>query len=306
MFLRDWALDGQQPGGTIPPHFTAVPSIHGPISTGPAGGAVELAGATSERVYFAYGTGSNGDMQIVDRTKLLPPPWGSGVTCGSIASSLSPPACTDFKTAELGELIMNPDNGAHTSFPLGTYTVPDFVTDTGNDDDNTTRDIVMVVSEATAHFCAEFRHLSWTVDATDEGRPQSIATAQVPAAEGAFCDKGGRFGPHATNEEFGPPFYQKLVFISYFNAGVRAFDVRDPYNPSNVAFYIPAVTRNTDFRCGPYQGNPNVCRQVVQTNNVATDDRGCVYIVDRANTGLHVLELEGDSQNIIPNVDCRK
>src|SRR5262245_49276409 len=33
-YLRDWALDGQQPGGVLPPHFTAIPSIHGPISTG--------------------------------------------------------------------------------------------------------------------------------------------------------------------------------------------------------------------------------------------------------------------------------
>src|SRR5712691_2888054 len=79
VFLRDWALDGQQPGGVIPPHFTAVPSIHGPISTGPAGGAIAAAGATAERVYFAYGTGSTGVMQIVDRTKLLPSPWGTGV-----------------------------------------------------------------------------------------------------------------------------------------------------------------------------------------------------------------------------------
>src|SRR5207247_1522295 len=30
VFLRDWALDGQQPGGVPPPNFTAVPSIHGP------------------------------------------------------------------------------------------------------------------------------------------------------------------------------------------------------------------------------------------------------------------------------------
>ena len=27
VFIRDWALHGQQPGGVIPPHFTAVPSI---------------------------------------------------------------------------------------------------------------------------------------------------------------------------------------------------------------------------------------------------------------------------------------
>jgi len=43
---------------------------------------------------------------------------------------------------------MNPDNGAHTSWPLGEIEVPDFVTNTGNDNDNTTRDIVVVVSEA--------------------------------------------------------------------------------------------------------------------------------------------------------------
>jgi hypothetical protein len=303
VFLRDWALNGQQPGGTIPPQFTAVPSIHGPISTGPAGGVIELAGATAERVYFAYGTGSNGDMQIVDRTKLLPPPWGTGSTCGSIASTLTPTPCTDFQTAELGQLIMNPANGAHTSWPLGRLVVPDFVTDTGNDEinnvDNTTRDIVVITSEATQHFCSEFRHLTFMTDVTTEGRPQSIATAQVPASEGRFCDRGGRFGPHATNEEFGPPFYKKIVFVSYFNAGVRAFDVRDPYNPQNVAFFIPAVTQNTDFRCGPYQGNPKVCRQVVQTNNVATDDRGYIYIVDRANTGLHILQLEGEAKEII-------
>jgi hypothetical protein len=307
VYLRDWALDGQQPGGTIPPHFIAVPSIHGPISTGPAGGAVELAGATAERVYFAYGTGSNGDMQIVDRTKLLPPPFGSGVTCGSISSTLTAPACTDFHTAVLGDLIMNPDNGAHTSWPLGTLIVRDFVTDTGNDEinkmDNTTRDIVVITSEATAQFCSEFRHLTFMTDVTDEGRPQSIATAQVPASEGRFCDRGGRFGPHATNEEFGLPFYKKIVFVSYFNAGVRAFDVRDPYNPQNVAFFIPAVTANTDYRCGPYQGNPNVCRRVVQTNNVATDDRGYIYIVDRANTGLHILQLTGEAREIVEGKD---
>jgi hypothetical protein len=285
VFLRDWALDGQQPGGVIPPQFPnppGVPSIHGPISTGPAGGTIAMAGATPNRVYFAYGTGSNGVMQIVDRAALL-----------SAQSS-------DFTTPELGRLIMNPDNGAHTSFPIGKITVPDFVTDTGNDDGNTTRDIVVVTSEATANFCAnQFRHLTFLTDVSTVGRPQSIATAQVPASEGDFCDRGGRFGPHATNEEFGPPFYQKIVFVSYFNAGVRAFDIRDPYNPQNVAFFIPAITANTDYRCGPYQGNPNVCVRAIQTNNVATDDRGYIYIVDRANTGLHILRLVGDTKKIV-------
>ena len=284
-FIRDWTLDGQQPGGTLIQHFSNAPAVHGPISTGPT-----KPDGTGNRVYLAYGVGATGVMQIADRTKLL------ASSCGT--------TCTDYTTPETGRWIMNPDNGGHTSWPLGKMPIQDFSTGNGNDQ-GTVRDIVVVTSEATGNFCNEVRHLTFFVDVTDEGRPQGISTFQVPAESGSFCDIGGRFGPHATNEEFGPPFYQKLVFISYFNAGVRAVDVRDPYNPTEAAFYIPAVTANTDLRCGPYQThqctppqNDCVCKQVVQTNNVATDDRGYVYIVDRANTGMHILQLTGDAASI--------
>ena len=53
----------------------------------------------------------------------------------------------------------------------------------------------------------------------------------------------------AINESFTPIYYGKLVFIAYFNAGVRAVDIRDPFHPREVAFFIPAVTPNTDKRC---------------------------------------------------------
>jgi len=215
------------------------------------------------------------------------------------------PPLPKVNNEENGTSIVDVTNPRHPKYvihipvPIGKITVQDFVTDTGNPDLGTVRDIVFVTSEATANYCAgQVRHMSWTVDATDEGRPQSIDTDQVSAASGRFCDRGGRFGPHATNEEFGGPFYQKLVFTSQFNAGVRVTDVRDPYNLKEAAFFIPAVNANTDLRCGPYQGNPNKCVQVVQTNNVATDDRGFVYIVDRADSGMHVLRLTGDAARI--------
>jgi len=119
-----------------------------------------------------------------------------------------------------------------------------------------------------------------------------MANFQVPESDGAFCERGGRFGPHSTHEEFGPPFYQKIVFIADFNAGVRAVDIRDPFNPQEVGFYIPATNDNTDFRCATINGQQS-CKIAIQTNNVATDDRGFIYIVDRANTSLHVLQLTG-------------
>jgi hypothetical protein len=38
----------------------------------------------------------------------------------------------------------------------------------------------------------------------------------------------------------------------------------------------------------------------IQTNNVEVDDhdRGYIYIVDRANTGMHILELTGPARDI--------
>jgi hypothetical protein len=38
---------------------------------------------------------------------------------------------------------------------------------------------------------------------------------------------------------------------------------------------------------------------VIQTNNVEVDERGFIYIADRANTGLHILELTGEARRIM-------
>jgi hypothetical protein len=136
------------------------------------------------------------------------------------------------------------------------------------------------------------------VDVTTPSKPFSVANFQVPEASGNFCTRGGRFGAHASNESFTPIYYRRLVFISYFNAGVRVVDIRDPYRPQEVAFYIPAITEKTDKRCVPVTGGGETCKVAIQTNNVEVDDRGYIYIVDRANTGMHILELTGAARAI--------
>jgi hypothetical protein len=62
-----------------------------------------------------------------------------------------------------------------------------------------------------------------------------------------------------------------------------------------VGYFIPAITAATDKRCVSVDGKDR-CKVAIQTNNVETDERGYVYIVDRANTGLHILELTGDAR----------
>ena len=75
-------------------------------------------------------------------------------------------------------------------------------------------------------------------------------------------------------------------------------NVRNPYPPTEVAFYIPPTTAKTDKRCARI-GGVDTCKTAIQTNNVEVDDRGFVYIVDGANTGTHILELTGSARAIV-------
>ena len=154
----------------------------------------------------------------------------------------------------------------------------------------------MIVDESLVNECAEARQMVWFADVTVENRPMIVSSYTVPEASGSFCERGGRFGSHSSNESMAPVFYKKVAFIAFFNAGVRAVDIRDPYHPTKLAISFPAITAATDKRCVKVDGKDR-CKVAIQTNNVETDDRGYIYIVDRANTGLHILELTGSARS---------
>ena len=153
------------------------------------------------------------------------------------------------------------------------------------------RDFLVVTGEELKEDCTGSRQMVHILDITQENAPLGVSTWTVPEASGHFCSRGGRFGTHSSNESFAPVFYNRVMFFTHFNAGVRAVDVRDPFHPQEIGYFIPAVTSKTMQRCLPDATPP--CRQVIQTNNVEIDDRGYIYIVDRAGTGLHILRLTG-------------
>ena len=102
-----------------------------------------------------------------------------------------------------------------------------------------------------------------------------------------------------------PIYYKRLMFFAHFNAGVRALDIRDPFNPKEIGYLHPGDERRTPWcwkrrparrRSCPTPTPPT--RRAIQTNNVEVDDRGYIYIVDRANTGMHILELTGPARKI--------
>ena len=265
VFIRAFGLPGQEPGATGP-----VPTeLHGPISTGPAG----------NRVYFGYGTNKDGLVQIVDRQKLLTGP--------------KEPTRENLLYPQVGRLDLPPNVGAHTAFPMLGVEVAEFASDR----DGRRRDFVVVTNEAIANECLEARQMVWIADITNESKPFGVSNWTVPEKSGGFCGRGGRFGTHSSNESFTPIYYKRVMFFAHFNAGVRAVDVRDPYAPKEIGYYIPATTELTDKRCVG-AGASERCKVAIQTNNVDVDDRGYIYIVDRANTGLHILELTGAARQV--------
>jgi len=264
--IRDFGLVGQEPGakGAVPVF------VHGMVSTG----------AKGNRIYFAYGTNRGGILQIVDREKLLKGP--------------KDPTPENMTYPEIGRLEMNPMVGAHTSMPLGRIKIEEFAKDADKGD----REFVMIVNETFREECGEARQMVWFVDSTIENRPMVVSHWTVPEASGNFCTRGGRFGAHSSNEDMGPPYYQKLTFITFFNAGVRVLDIRNPYEPKEVAYFIPPISKATTQRCGMIGGKQRCSNTVIQSNNAETDDRGYIYVADRSNTGLHVLELTGEAREI--------
>jgi hypothetical protein len=263
--IRDFGLPGQEPGAT-----GAVPTeLHGPISTGPQG----------NRVYFGYGTNKGGVLQIVDREKLLKGP--------------KEPTPDNLRYPEISRLTMSAWNGAHTTFPMLGMPIAEFA----HDKDGAKRDIVMIVDEAILNECQEARQMVWFADVSIENRPMIVSNWTAPEMPGNFCQRGGRFGSHSSNESMAPIYYKKMAFIAWFNGGVRALDIRDPFQPKEVGYFIPAITDKTDKRCVKVDGKDR-CKVAIQTNNVETDARGLIYIVDRANTGMHILELAGEARQV--------
>jgi hypothetical protein len=266
VFIRNFGLPGQQPGASGTPPA----DLHGMISTGPKG----------NRIYFGYGTNKDGVLQIVDREKLLNGP--------------KEPTSENLLYPQVGRLDLPPTNGAHTTLPLLDMPLPEFA----KDKQGAKGDFVMVVNEQILNECLETRQRVWFVDVTAESKPFTVSNFNVPESSGNFCSRGGRFGSHSPNEYQAPMYAKRLVFVAWFNAGVRAIDIRDPYNPKEVGYYIPAKTGKTDKRCVKTPEGKERCKVAIQTNNLEVDDRGYIYIVDRANSGMHILQVTGEARKI--------
>jgi len=135
------------------------------------------------------------------------------------------------------------------------------------------RDVALAMDEAHGRHHGQACAGMWIFDVGDLARIQLIGHFQVSELDTPWARKGGRFGAHQFQEHV----EGTLVCCAWFSGGLRIVDIRDPYSPQEVGWFIPEP-------CGGFKSP--------QTNDAEVDGRGLVYIVDR-NCGFDILEVEG-------------
>ena len=202
-------------------------------------------------------------------------PFGAA---GLVILDVSNPA----QIKKVGQLPFTPpflgNIGAHSALPLPN------------------RNLALVNSESIREDCNEPLNLASVVDISNPANPTLLALMPLPVPPRGlpykdFCQKGGRFGPHNINHHHHSPFTDHsdtLVYLTYFNAGLRVYDISEATLPKEIAWFLPP---DPVHRYGPQP----VGSFVEQTEDVLVDTRGYIYVTNK-NQGLWILKLDREGE----------
>ena len=149
----------------------------------------------------------------------------------------------------------------------------------------TDRGLCVVANEATLDRDQEDQRYTWVMDVQDPKAPVALSALPTPCDQD-YVAKGGHFGPHNLHENRPGGFVSsEIVFATYQNAGVRAFDIRNPRQPQEIGYFVPSA---------PEQWlDPRPARhRVIHTCDVNVQADGLIYITDY-NAGLYILQWKG-------------
>ncbi|AXK80913.1 hypothetical protein DW352_10575 [Pseudolabrys taiwanensis] len=132
------------------------------------------------------------------------------------------------------------------------------------------RQIMVVADEDVAKLWPAAPSFAWTYDITQEQMPLPISTFQVPGLDKDGSPQPAMTGCHQPSERF----TGSIVPFAWFAQGLRIVDYADPYAPKEVGHYTPDPAPGAD--------RPS-------SNDVTTDSRGLIYLVDRV-AGIDVIE----------------
>jgi len=185
--------------------------------------------------------------------------WRAG---GTVILDVADPAAPKF----VGQRNLSPAFGGstHTALPLPS------------------RDLLVVADEAMSDISVEPQKYIWIMDVRHKPNPVPLATMPLPS-ELDFVGQGGTFGPHNLWENRPDGFVSDTVVIATFqSAGVRVYDVRNPFRPAEIAHFVPPPPRHLiDPRPG--------IKRITHSADVYVAADMKLYVTDY-NGGFHVLE----------------
>jgi len=124
----------------------------------------------------------------------------------------------------------------------------------------------------------------WLIDVRDERQPVIISSFKAPVPpKGSpwsnYNERPLRFGPHNVHENYANGYVsERLIFSTYFNAGVRIHDITDQDRPEEVGHFVPPAPEG---------------QVAPQLNDVYVDKDGLVYTTDRRTGGIYIFEYTG-------------
>lgn len=246
--VGEWKLPGQDPDDGVTPETTY---FHGP------------AYVEGDRAYLSYGRVGMVVLDVADPTDPeLIYTMGFGPSLGSY-------------------------NGTHSVVPI-----PDTTLAAVNSE--------AVSEESPLHREGDPCQYTFLVDISDErppafeGRthrgPRIISAMPMPTPEPGlgysnYHEKPGWFGPHNQHhprDEADRLQSSEFLFVTYFNAGLRVFDISDPLAPHEAGYYVPTTP---DELIGSRRSDG------MQFEDVLVDSRGYVYCTD-PQRGVYILETD--------------
>lgn len=142
------------------------------------------------------------------------------------------------------------------------------------------------------------------VDVSDPAKPTLIAQFPYPEVPEDFPYQNfnvmqrvnaGPFGPHNLHEPMdGKPWLEQRgdrVYCCYFHAGLRVYDVSDPYYIKEIAYFIPP-NPNKKPEESYFPGFPGP--RNATTEDCIVDDRGNI-IIDALDDGFYILRMKEDN-----------
>lgn len=156
--------------------------------------------------------------------------------------------------------------------------------------------LVIGVPETIEPDCREPEKAPQVIDVSDPRNPRVVslfprpkAPANAPYSD--FCFARGRFGPHNSQAWIAPGTSQpQIVALTYFNAGIRIFDISDPARVREVAWFVPPRTGEMENYESWFRGTGESVFIEWDRNLIWLGSRAGTYCLSTPTLGKPVLE----------------